>query len=187
MGIQFDVSTRNATLDAIETHIGTSATLEIRSGAVPANAAAADSGTLLATIALPSDWMAAAVNGVKNLSGTWQDTSADATGIAGHFRIKSGGVCRMQAIISMAWQASKAVVVGEYNHNGGDLYRCTTAGTTAASGGPSGTGASITDGTAVWTFVQAGTDMTMDNTSISSGPPGQQVNITSFSITAGGA
>jgi len=36
--------------------------------------------------------------------------------------------------------------------NGGNLYTCTTAGTSAASGGPTGTGASITDGTAVWKY-----------------------------------
>jgi hypothetical protein len=35
----------------------------------------------------------------------------------------------------------------------GNLYRCTTAGTSASSGGgPTGTGSSITDGTAVWTY-----------------------------------
>lgn len=184
---QFDVLTRNAALDAMEAHIGVSPTLEIRSGAIPANAAAADSGTVLASMTLPSDWAAAAASGSKSFLGTWQDTGADATGVAGHFRIKAGGVCKLQAIISMAWQASRAVIVGEYNHNGGNLYRCTTAGTTAASGGPSGTGASISDGSAVWAFVQVGTDMTMDNTSISAGPPAQQVNITSFTITAGGA
>ena len=38
-------------------------------------------------ITLPSDWMAAASGGSKALSGTWQDTSADASGTAGHFRI----------------------------------------------------------------------------------------------------
>lgn len=36
---------------------------------------------------LPSDWLAAASSGSKAKSGTWQDTSADATGTAAHFRI----------------------------------------------------------------------------------------------------
>jgi hypothetical protein len=35
-----------------------------------------------------------------------------------------------------------------------------------------------------WTFVQAGTDMTLDNTSVALG---QQVTVTSFTLTAGGA
>jgi hypothetical protein len=97
MAIQLAVSSRNARLDAIETDLGTSPVLEIRSGAAPADCAAADSGTVLATLTLPSDWAAAAVSGSKAKSGTWQDTSADATGTAAHFRLKtSGGVCKLQ-------------------------------------------------------------------------------------------
>lgn len=97
MALQLAVSTRNARLDAIETDLGTSPTMEIRTGAAPADCAAADSGTVLATLALPSDWMAAAASGAKAKSGTWQDASADAAGVAAHFRIKtSGGVCKLQ-------------------------------------------------------------------------------------------
>jgi hypothetical protein len=84
----------------------------------------------------------------------------------------------------MAWVASVSVIVGEHRTNGGNLYRCTTAGTTASSGGPTGTGGSITDGTAVWAYVQVGSDMAIDNTSIG---VGQQVTITAFNLTAGGA
>lgn len=87
MAIQFSVGVRNARLDAIESTIGTSAVLKIRTGAAPANVATADSGTVLATLNLPSDWMAAASSGSKAKSGTWEDTSADATGTAAHFRI----------------------------------------------------------------------------------------------------
>lgn len=133
MAFQFSVAARNAAIDAIETTIGTAPTLEIRSGSVPANCAAADSGTLLASMTLPSDWLAAASSGSKTLLGTWQDTSADATGTAGHFRIKVSGTCHIQ-------------------------------GTVTATGG--------------------GGDMTLDNVSIASG---QQVTITSFTLTAGGA
>lgn len=101
MTIQFDATVRNAMLDAVETQIGTSPTLKIRSGAPPANCAAADSGTVLATLALPSDWMAAAASGAKAKSGTWEDASADAAGTAGHFRIyDSGGTCRMQGTVT---------------------------------------------------------------------------------------
>lgn len=87
MALQFSTTVRNARLDAIETAIGTSAVLKIRTGAAPANVATADSGTVLATLSLPSDWMAAASSGSKALNGTWQDSSADATGTAAHFRI----------------------------------------------------------------------------------------------------
>ena len=87
MAIQFSTTVRNARLDAIETTIGTSAVLKIRTGAAPANVATSDSGTVLATCSLPSDWMAAASSGAKAKNGTWEDTSADATGTAAHFRI----------------------------------------------------------------------------------------------------
>ncbi len=92
MALQYSTELRNAQLDAIETVGGTSPVLKIRTGAAPANAAAADSGTVLATLTLPSDWMAAASSGSKAKSGTWEDTSADATGTAAHFRLyKSDG------------------------------------------------------------------------------------------------
>lgn len=101
MTIQFSTTVRNARLDQIESTIGTSPILKIRTGAAPANCGTADSGTVLATITLPSDWMAAAASGSKAMSGTWQDASADATGTAAHFRIyDSGGTtCHLQGTV----------------------------------------------------------------------------------------
>jgi hypothetical protein len=133
MATQFSTAARNAAADAIETAIGTAPTLEIRTGAAPANCAAADAGTLLASMALPSDWLAAASAGAKALLGTWQDPSADAAGTAGHFRIKQGATCHIQ-------------------------------GTVTATGG--------------------GGDITLDNAVIA---VAQQVTITSFSVSMGGA
>lgn len=102
MGIQLSTAVRNARLDAIETAIGASAVLKIRSGAAPANCGTADSGTVLATVTLPSDWMANAASGSKAKSGTWEDTSADAAGTAGHFRIyaSDGTTVHMQGTIT---------------------------------------------------------------------------------------
>lgn len=98
MAIQLSTSVRNAQLDAIESTIGTTPILKIRSGTAPADCATADAGTVLATLTLPSDWMAAASSGSKAKSGTWQDTSADATGTAAHFRIydSTGTTCHLQ-------------------------------------------------------------------------------------------
>lgn len=87
MTVQFSTAVRNAMLDAIETTVGTSAVLKIRTGAQPANVATADSGTVLATLTLPSDWLAAASSGSKAKAGTWEDTSADAGGTAAHWRL----------------------------------------------------------------------------------------------------
>lgn len=102
MAIQFSVAVRNARLDAIETQIGTAAVLKIRTGAAPANCATADSGTVLATLSLPSDWMAAASSGAKALSGSWTDSAADNTGTAAHFRLyaSDGTTCGMQGTVT---------------------------------------------------------------------------------------
>ena len=102
MALQYGITVKNARLDAIETTIGTSPILKIRSGSVPATPATADSGTVLATLTLPSDWMGAASAGAKAMSGTWQDTSADNTGTAAHFRIyDSGGTtCHIQGTVT---------------------------------------------------------------------------------------
>lgn len=102
MAVQLSVSVRNARLDQIESTIGTAAILEIRSGAQPADCATADSGTLLASMSLPSDWMAAASSGSKAKSGTWSDASANNTGTAAHFRIKDSGgtTCHMQGTVT---------------------------------------------------------------------------------------
>lgn len=103
MSIQFSTAVRNAMLDAIETTIGTSAILKIRTGSAPATPATADSGTVVATLSLPSNWMADAASGAKALLGTWQDTSADASGTAAHFRIyDSGGTtCGIQGTVTL--------------------------------------------------------------------------------------
>ena len=87
MTIQFSAAVRNARLDAVETATGATAVLKIRTGTVPATVATADAGTVLATLTLPSDWMAAASAGAKAKAGTWEDTSADAAGTAAHFRL----------------------------------------------------------------------------------------------------
>lgn len=102
MAFQESVAVRNARLDAIETTIGTSAILKIRTGSAPATCATADSGTVLATLTLPSDWMAAASSGSKAKSGTWEDTSADNTGTAAHWRLyaSDGTTCHMQGTVT---------------------------------------------------------------------------------------
>ncbi len=102
MTVQLSVAVRNARLDAIETTIGVSAILKIRTGAQPATCATADSGTVLATLNLPSDYMAAASSGSKAKNGTWEDTSADATGTAAHWRLyaSDGTTCHAQGSIT---------------------------------------------------------------------------------------
>ena len=135
MAFQYSVGVRNAWLDQIETTIGITPVLRLRTGAQPATTATADSGTVVATMTLPSDWLAAAAAGAKALAGTWQDLSADATGTVAHFRIyeSTGVTCHIQ-------------------------------GTVTISGG--------------------GGDMTLDNNVVAIT---QQINITAFTLNAGGA
>jgi hypothetical protein len=135
MALQYSTLVRNARLDAIETQISTSAVLKIFTGSPPANCGTADSGTVLATMSLPSDYLAAAASGAKAKSGTWQDTSADNTGTAGYFRIYAtdGTTCGMQGTCTATG-------------GGGDM---TLDNTSIASGQSiTVTGFTITDGNA---------------------------------------
>lgn len=103
MTVQLSTGVRNAMLDAIESTIGTSAVVKLKSGAPPANCAAADSGTVIATFSLASDWMAAASSGSKAFSSTpIDDLSADNSGTLAHYRVyaSDGTTCHMQGTIT---------------------------------------------------------------------------------------
>lgn len=182
--MQHDVTVRNALLDAIETAIGASPKLRFHTGAMPANCAAARTGTQLLDATLPADFMAAASGGSKALTGTWQGT-AGASGYATYYSIMDNGGtnCREQGLLSQAWAASTAYALTQQVSLGGRVYKCVTAGTSAGSGGPTGTGTGITDGTAVWDYVGV-VDIVLDNTNVANG---QTVTITSKTLTAPGA
>ena len=135
MAVKLSTSVRNARLNAIESDIGTAPVLRIRTGSVPANCAAADTGTVLAELTLPSDWMAAASGGSKALSGTWEDASANATGTAAHFRIydSGGSTCHIQGTVTIT-------------SGGGDMELDNTS--IASGQSVSVTGFTLTDGNA---------------------------------------
>lgn len=58
------------------------------------------------------------------------------------------------------WTASHAYLTGErVTNDTNKTYRCTTAGISAAAGGPTGTGSGITDGTVIWIYVEASTSL----------------------------
>lgn len=101
MALQFSATVRTNRLDSIETTIGVSAKLQIWTGAMPANCAAASTGTKLVEMALPSDYLAGASAGVKAKSGTWSGTGL-AAGTAGYFRIvdNAGTTCHIQGTIT---------------------------------------------------------------------------------------
>lgn len=52
-----------------------------------------------------------------------------------------------------AWVASTTYAIGACRTNGGNTYVCTKAGVSASSGGPTGTGFGIVDGTVNWDYL----------------------------------
>lgn len=101
MAIQLGTTLRNNMVGQYETTVGTTPKLQIRTGAQPANCAAADSGTLLCELTLPSDWMTAASSGSISLNGSWAGTGA-AAGTAAHYRLKdsTGATCHEQGSVT---------------------------------------------------------------------------------------
>lgn len=197
---QLSVAVRTARVQAIETNIGTSALLRIFTGSPPANCAAASTGTLIAEMALPSDW-ATTASGVLTQSGTWQDASANNTGTAGYYRLfdTAGTACGAQGLCGqlvtlttnnttaagsavLNFAATTGVIVGQYvsgtNIPAGSRVIALTATTVTLSqvvtGGGVANGASI----------NFNPELTLDNASINAG---QQVNISTFTITDGDA
>ncbi len=80
-----------------------SAVLKLKSGAPPANCAAADSGTVLSTINLASDWAAAASAGSKAWNNLPVAFTGSASGTLGHYRIyaSDGTTCHEQGTITV--------------------------------------------------------------------------------------
>lgn len=84
---------RQIRADTWPTRAGNAALLRIYSGAQPADADTAASGTLLAELTCGSPFApAASAEGVSTANAITQDSSANATGTAGYFRlVKSDG------------------------------------------------------------------------------------------------
>ncbi len=103
MALQFSTTYRNALLDQLATTEGGSEVIKIFTGAVPANCAAADSGTRRVEydLAGAGDWLAAS-GGTKTLAGLTLSTTAVAAGTAGYFRMYDAGAtnCHMQGTVT---------------------------------------------------------------------------------------
>lgn len=57
--------------------------------------------------------------------------------------------------VTQAWEANTAYLAGNQVTNDGNVYICDQSGTSAGSGGPTGTGTNITDNSARWDYVSA--------------------------------
>ena len=137
MAIQTSQTLRSNMLNQYETTIGVSPKLFLFTGVPPANADAAPTGSILATLALPADWMnPSTAGGNITLLGSWAGT-ASGTGTIGHYRLcanasTTGTLCGEQGTVSVGG-------------GGGDL----TVDNTSAT---SGQAISITG----WTRTQSG-------------------------------
>lgn len=194
---QYSVGLLNAQLDQAETHIGTAPLLRFYTGAMPANCAAAASGTQLASQALPSDWMAAASAASKAKAGTWTGTFS-VGGVVGYYRIyDSGGTtCHMQGTVTqqvqlntsaltaangnvLTFASTTGVVVGMNVSGAGIPANATVVATTGTTVTLSHTS---TAGVANGATITFGGDMTLDNVNAAGG---QAWTVNSFSITRG--
>jgi hypothetical protein len=158
--MQYSSTIYLARLDQVEVSTGTSAKLNIYSGSAPANCAAADTGTLLATLSLPSDWMNNASGTTKTLLGTWSGTaSAGAGATPTHFRIKDSAntTCHLQGTCGINVPLTTNALTAA---NGNVLN---FASTTGVAVGQTIAGTGVPTNTTVVAFT--GTTVTMSNTS----------------------
>ncbi|MCE2910378.1 MAG: hypothetical protein LW712_16275 [Burkholderiaceae bacterium] len=214
MTIQLSTGVRNSMLEAYEVGVngqavsagtgsggsvtGTAAQPKLRllTGSMPANPAAAQTGTQILEMTLPADWAAAASAGVKSLSGTWQAAAA-ASGLAAYYRIVDNagttcheqGTCGQQVALTtnaltaangnvLNFAATTGVVVG-MNVAGAGIP---AGATVVAVGGTTVTlSATSTAGVANAAAITFTQDLTLDNATINSG---QTVTITAKSLTA---
>lgn len=119
--VQLSVRTRNNMLEAYElslagqtlnagagsgasvTGTATAPRVQIWTGALPANCAAAATGTKIVDMPVPADWAAQAANGAKVLAGVWS-VAALAGGAPGYYRMVDGatGACDEQGDVTAA-------------------------------------------------------------------------------------
>lgn len=102
MTVQWSAAVRNAIMAGWEAGVGASAKVELRTGAQPANTAAAATGTLLATFSLAADWASAPDNGTVTLTGLPVVVEALEAGTVGHYRITdtAGTTCHEQGSVT---------------------------------------------------------------------------------------
>lgn len=201
MTIQRSVAARDAANEGYSTTLGTSGvTLEISTGDPPANCAASDASTLLATLTLPSTPLAASSSGVIAKSGAAWTGAAIADGVAGHYRLKkTGGACVEQGTCAKQVSQTTTAITAA---NGNVLTFGSTPTGVVAGMKVAGTGvparatviavvgstvvmsATSVAGVASGASITFSGDMTLDNTNIANG---QTVTVATYQQTMGDA
>lgn len=179
MAVTYPLNVKTSRMTAVKTALGTDGKLEIGTTGL---------ATLVATVPLGAG--GTVTNGVWTLlSASASDSSADVTARISEARLCSsvnadvvtGLSVGLSSSAAPAWAGTTAYVLGDFVTNGANQYKCTTAGTSAASGGPTGQGTGITDGTVVWDYCAiANADIQVNNVDVTLG---EAVQIDSATIT----
>lgn len=195
---QYSDAERNAEANARVSAIGINAQIRILSGAIPANVAAAETGTLLAQFAGNATQYGTVAAGVITTSAV-ANTTASAAGTAGYFRIRtSAGVAITQGTVNQRVTIATSALTAA---NGNVLNFAATTGVAlgqAISGTGVPNGATViavtattvtmslasTAGVASAASIVFGGDMTFDNATFTNG---QTLVFTSRTETMAGA
>ena len=154
---QYSTTLRDAWLDTYESTIGTSPKLRVCTGSPPATCATAQSGTQLAELTLPSDWMGAPSSGTSALAGTWSGT-VSTSGTAGYYRIlSSGGTVHEQGAVTQAFTLTTSASTAANSNT------LTFTATTGVSVGMTVSGTGVPDDTTV--LATTSTTVTLSNVS----------------------
>ncbi|MGH7104837.1 MAG: hypothetical protein ACREFJ_20870 [Acetobacteraceae bacterium] len=159
-------------------------TLTFYQGAIPATpetAIGTQSGLAQFALANPAFSAPTFANAEELATASFANSSVTPTanGTACFARAVSNGATLADYTVAANWQPSTAVIVGQYVINGANTYVCVGGGTTAASGGPTGSGVTIQDGNAVWSFRNSGSaDIVMATTSVLTAIPLSMTGLT---------
>lgn len=169
-------ATASVALSAV-TPLSNNGTLVLLSGTMPATPETALSGnttlgtaTFAATAFGAPSYSSGNMQAAASFTGNANPVANGGCTFARHYKA-DGTTTIADYTVGSTWIASNVTAVGQYCTNGGNTYVCVTAGTTAASGGPTGTGSGIVDGTAHWNYVGAGQlfDILMGNCNVQVG------------------
>lgn len=95
---------------------------------------------------------------VKNIAGSFEQLLFYTDEANGAYRYSQvTGTWTQLTAGSIPWTGNTAYLIGDtVSNDGGKIYVCDTNGTSAVSGGPTGTGTNIVDGTTQWDWVSTG-------------------------------
>ena len=200
MTIQYSTAHRNANMNDITTQAGTGAYFILYTGSVPATCATTASGTQLAALPCSNPFAAGASAGLLTASSITNETATN-TGTAGYWRLctdNTGTTCVAQGTI---FQTLATTTNNSTAADGNTLSFASVSGisvgmTVAGTGIVTGTTVVAISGTTVYLSLTStagvangasitfGGDMSMANTSITSG---ETISISSWTDTATGA